>query len=319
MKSPSEHHKFPQRILVTGGAGFIGSHTVELLLKQGSDVVVLDNLSFGKLENLNLAHPQLEFIEGDVLEFPLVADIIASCDAVLHLAAMSSVQLSIEDPIYSFQVNTQGFLHVLESVRRANRPIRLVYASSAAVYGDTTALPCDDAKPLTGSPLSPYTLQKRHCEDYANLYVALHNIPSLALRYFNVYGLRQDPSSSYSGVISRFIAAYKNETPITIFGDGSQSRDFISVNDIASANVLALANDYVGALNIATGTPETLLNLINYIELAGGHPTQKSLQPARQGDIHTSYATTNMAEQHIGFKAEMSLKEGMAQMLALSS
>ena len=176
-------------------------------------------------------------------------------------------------------------------------------------------MPCDDAQPLTATPLSPYALQKRHGEDYANLYAALHGIKSLALRYFNVYGLRQDPSSSYSGVISRFIDAYKNSNELTIFGDGSQSRDFISVSDVAAANVLALSTDYAGALNIATGVPETLSNMIKYIEQAGHHPAQLSHQPQRPGDIHASYAAVKMAEQHLGFKAATPLKKGMAQLL----
>jgi UDP-glucose 4-epimerase len=311
----STHGKLPQRILVTGGAGFIGSHTTELLLSLGAYVVVLDNLSSGKLTNLNLQHPNLEFIEGDVLEFPFVAELIAGCDAVLHLAAISSVPQSIEEPIYSFQVNTQGFLHILEAVRKANRAIRLVYASSAAVYGNTTNLPCDDSAPLYGIPLSPYALQKRHDEDYALMYAQLHGIPSLALRYFNVYGLRQDPSSPYSGVISRFLDAYQKSSPLTIFGDGLQSRDFIAVSDVAAANVLALRNDFAGALNIATGVPETLLDMVKYIEQAGTHPAQLSHAPERAGDIRSSYAAVKMAERHLGFKSTLSLQKGMAQLI----
>ncbi len=149
-----------QRILVTGGAGFIGSHTVDLLLQQGADVVVLDNLSSGKLNNVNLRHPNLEFIEGDILELPFVEELIASCDAVLHLAAITSVPVSIEDPIYSFQINTQGVLHMLEGIRKARRPIRFVYASSAAVYGNTTELPCRDDRVIQTAAVSPYALQK---------------------------------------------------------------------------------------------------------------------------------------------------------------
>src|SRR3990167_9899318 len=209
-----------QRILVTGGAGFIGSHTVELLLQQGKQVVVLDNLSYGKQANLNLQHPDLEFIEGNILEYPLLVDLLSSCDAVLHLAALSSVQQSIEHPIYSFQVNTQGFLHVLQAVYKAKRPIRLVYASSAAVYGNLAQLPCREDQPLMGLPLSPYALQKMHNEQYAHLYKELHGIPSLGLRYFNVYGQRQDPQSPYSGVISRFVDSYLKDHELTLFGDG---------------------------------------------------------------------------------------------------
>jgi nucleoside-diphosphate-sugar epimerase len=154
-----------ERILVTGGAGFIGSHTVDLLLEQGKQVVVLDNLSSGSIDNLNLGHPALEFVEGDMLEYQLVVDLLNSCDAVLHLAAIASVPQSITDPIYTFQVNTQGFLHVLVAVQSAKRPLRFVYASSAAVYGAAAILPCDDTALLAGELLSPYALQKKHDED----------------------------------------------------------------------------------------------------------------------------------------------------------
>jgi nucleoside-diphosphate-sugar epimerase len=306
----------PERILVTGGAGFIGSHTVDLLLRHGKQVVVLDNLSSGKMENLDIKHPNLEFVEGDVLEYPLVVDLLAGCDAVLHLAAIASVQYSIENPIYSFQVNTQGFLHVLEAVRKAKRPIRLVYASSAAVYGEANKLPCQDDQPLSGLPLSPYALQKIDDEYYADLYARLHSISSLGLRYFNVYGSRQDPASPYSGVISRFLDGYKKGIELIIYGDGQQSRDFIYVSDVAMANCLALQSECRGALNIATGHPETLLNLVKYIEAAGHHPIKYDFVESRPGDIKSSYAATKSAEQQLGFKYTISLREGVKLLMS---
>jgi UDP-glucose 4-epimerase len=306
----------PQRILITGGAGFIGSHTADLLLSEGRSVVVLDNLFSGKLENMNLRHPNLEFIEGDVLEYPLIEDLLVDCDAVLHLAAIASVPFSVENPIYSMQVNTQGFLHVLQAIYKSGRPIRLVQASSAAVYGATTQLPCDDTAPLNGTLLSPYALQKAHIEDYATLYHQLFDVKSLSLRYFNVYGLRQDPQSPYSGVISRFLDAYKKEDTLTVFGDGSQSRDFIHVSDVARANVLALDADYVGALNVATGAPQTLLQLINHLEAAGNKTATLRFETPRSGDIAASYATTALAKQQMGFCYTVTLKEGIAKMLA---
>lgn len=305
----------PQKILITGGAGFIGSQTVELLLQQGKQIIVLDNLFSGSLANLNLQHPNLEFIEGDVLEYPLVEDLLNGCDAVLHLAAIASVPQSIENPIYTFQVNTQGFLHVLEAVRKAKRPIRLVFASSAAVYGDLSDLPCRDDVPFTGIPLSPYALQKIHNENYATLYARIHGVKSLALRYFNVYGPTQDPASPYSGVISRFINAYKYDTNLTIFGDGEQSRDFIHVSDAAQANLLALNSDFCGTLNIATGVQETILDLIKYIEAVGKKPAKLQFEPRRVGDIKSSFAAINRAEAHLQFKFAMSLKEGVEKMM----
>lgn len=308
----------PQKILITGGAGFIGSQTVDLLLSQGKQVVVLDNLFSGSMSNLDMRHPDLTFIEGDVLEYPLVEDLLKDCDAVLHLAAIASVPHSIENPIYSFQVNTQGFLQVLEAVRKSSRPIRLVYASSAAVYGDLSDLPCRDDVPFTGIPLSPYALQKIHNENYATLYARIHGIKSLALRYFNVYGPNQDPNSPYSGVISRFLNAYKNDAQLRVFGDGEQSRDFIHVSDIAAANLLALQSDFAGFLNIATGVQETILNLIKYIEAVGNKEAKLHFEPPRMGDIKSSFAAIKRAHEHLGFKYSISLNEGVKQMQAHS-
>jgi len=305
----------PQRILVTGGAGFIGSHTVDLLLQEGKEVVVLDNLSSGKIENLNLQHPNLEFIEGDVLEYPFLVDLLAGCDAILHLAAIVSVPQSIENPIFTFQVNTQGCLHALQAVYKTKHPIRLVYASSASVYGNLAELPCRDDVPLPRLPQSPYALQKIQAEDYADLYARLFGVKSLGLRYFNVYGSRQDPTSPYSGVISLFLDAYKNDSELIIFGDGQQSRDFIHVADVAKANVLALNSSYTGTLNVATGDPQTLLQIIEFIKSAGGKPAKLHFEPPRQGDIKASFAATELAQCHLGFNYSISQQEGIKLMM----
>lgn len=304
-------------ILVTGGAGFIGSHTVDLLLRSEKQVLVLDNLSTGRLENLPLNHPNLEMIEGDVLDYHLVADLTQKVDAVLHLAAIASVPLSIDKPIYTLQVNTQGLLHVLEAIRQSERAIRLVFASSAAVYGDTPHLPCSDQEALVTRPLSPYALQKVQAEQYAHLYADLHGIPSLALRYFNVYGKRQDPASPYSGVISRFLSAYSANHPLHIFGDGESARDFIAVSDVALANLLALESDYAGALNIARGEAQSLLQLVACLEEVGERPAQLEFTTPRPGDIRLSYAKVDLAKQHLGFASRVSLKNGLRKMLAI--
>ena len=306
----------PQRILVTGGAGFIGSHSVDYLLRQDCNVFVLDNFSSGKVENLDLHHPNLEWMEGDVLEFPLLVDLLKNCDAVLHLAALASVPESIANPIYSMQVNTQGFLHVLQAVRECRKDIRIVYASSAAVYGDTVNLPCREHQIET--PLSPYALQKMNCEQYAALFATLFGIRSLGLRYFNVYGDRQDPRSPYSGVISRFLDIYQKEEELVIYGDGLQSRDFIHVSDVAKANWLALSSQESTAMNIATGRPETLLALIDYIEAAGAKPAWRSFVDARAGDIRESYADIRLAQERLGFTATVALKDGIASMMKQS-
>jgi UDP-glucose 4-epimerase len=301
------------RILVTGGAGFIGAHSVRYLLQQGCEVMVLDNLSSGKLTNLDLSHPNLEFIEGDVLEYPLMLDLVKKHDAVLHLAAVASVPASIDDPIYTMLVNTQGFVHVLKAVQETTFPVRVVYASSAAVYGNTTQLPCREEQQET--PLSPYALQKMNCEQYAALFRQLHGVSSMGLRYFNVYGDGQDPHSVYSGVISRFMDHFKKGQPVTIFGDGTQSRDFIHVTDVARANFLALQSEQMEVLNIATGVPETLLNLVEYVGAAGGRPVDCRFEAARSGDIKASYANVEKAAKSLDFTASIQLKEGIARLM----
>lgn len=303
-----------QRILVTGGAGFIGSHTVDLLLAQDKEVLVLDDLSSGKLENLNLQHPNLEFIEGNVLEYFFLEELIAQVDAVLHLAAIVSVPKSLENPILSFQVNTQGILHVLQAVYKTGRHIPVVQASSAAVYGNADA-PCNDEIPLSRQPLSPYALQKIHAEDYGNLYQQLYGIKSIALRYFNVYGSRQDAASPYSGVISRFMEAYQHNKSLIIYGDGSQTRDFIHVSDVAKANWLALQGGEEGAVNIATGHPHSLLQVIEYIKNSGSRQPGIQFEPPREGDIKHSYAAIQKARETLGFTSSISVQDGMRQMM----
>ncbi len=301
--------------LITGGAGFIGSHTVDALLEKKVPVTVLDNLSTGRLDNLNLKSPLLRFIEGDVLDYATVTQAVDACDAILHLTALPSVPKSIEDPVRSHAVNTLGFLHILQAIRETQRPIRLVYASSSAIYGEAKNLPCCDAVSVSSVVLSPYALQKVQNEQYAGLYQQLFGIPSLALRYFNVYGPRQDPQSVYSGVISRFLERYKKGQEMTVFGDGSQARDFIHVKDVVRANCLALLGSASGALNIATGVPETLNKLVSYIEEVGAQTADRVYAPVRQGDIHTSYARTQKAEEELGFRYEVSLREGVKQLM----
>lgn len=300
-----------KKILVTGGAGFIGSHTVDLLLENGFSVIVYDNFSSGKLPNLNLFHSQLEVVQGDILDYPKLLKEMARCDAVLHLAAMISVPLSIENPVQSLNVNMLGFLNILQAIRELNKPIRLVYASSAAVYGNAEKLPCRDDVPLSAPVLSPYALEKMNNENYSDLYFRLFEIGGLGLRYFNVYGPRQDPKSPYSGVISKFVDQYRKGEPIKIFGDGEQTRDFIYVTDVAKANLMALQNDYCGVLNIATGVPESLKKLVQYIEQVGGKPTTIEYAHARPGDVVHSYASVEKAKMYLDFQSNIGLERGV--------
>lgn len=308
-----------KRILITGGAGFIGSHTADLFLQQNVQVVIFDNFSSGKLNHLNVFHPHIKIVQADVLDYSLLQKEVAVCDAVLHLAALPSVPKSIEDPVQSLKVNTLGFLHVLQAIRESNPSIRLVYASSAAVYGSDASLPCSDESSLPFLTLSPYALEKANNERYADLYGRLFGIKSLGLRYFNVYGMRQDPHSPYSGVISKFIEQYQKKETITVFGDGQQSRDFIYVSDVARANWLAIQSDYCGVLNIATGVPQTLCNLVSAIEIAGKTKATVQYMPARVGDILKSYASTIKAERALQFQSNISLQQGIEAILLAST
>jgi UDP-glucose 4-epimerase len=308
-----------KRILVTGGAGFIGSHTVDLLLSQGLEVVVIDNLSTGKLTYLNLFNPNLRFVQGDVRDESLLRRELARCDAVLHLAALPSVPQSIENPVESLRINTEGFICVLQAIRCNHKPVRLVYASSASVYGNSEVLPCSDERLLPALALSPYALEKATNERYAATFDHLFGIKSLGLRYFNVYGNRQDPGSPYSGVISKFIAQYKTNLPITLFGDGLQSRDFIHVSDVARANCLALREDVTGVINIATGVAETLLNMITYMEKAGQHKAEILFANSRKGDIVESYACVAKAVKELNFRHSIPLENGMSAMVGVTS
>jgi UDP-glucose 4-epimerase len=306
-----------KKVLITGGAGFIGSHSADLLLKEGLHVIVYDNLTTGKLTNLDLFHPNLEFVPGNVLDYPALLKQIHRVDAVLHLAALPSVPKSIEDPVHSLLVNTQGFVHVVQALRECEKPIRFVYASSAAIYGSEAPLPCqDDDAALQNLTLSPYALEKANNERYADLYKRLFGLNALGLRYFNVYGPRQDPESPYSGVIAKFIERYHKHEEIIIFGDGEQSRDFIYVTDVARANFLALTSSYQGVVNVATGVPETLLNLVHYIEKVGGHAAKMQHEAVRAGDIRASFANTKKAESNLAFRHATTLEDGMRLLLA---
>ncbi len=306
-----------RRVLVTGGAGFIGSHTVDLLLAADVQVVVLDNLVSGRVANLDLSHPKLTFIEGDILDHTLVEKALQGCDGVLHLAALPSVSSSIENPLASFNVNMHGFLQVLQAVRASSKKIRLVYASSAAVYGDNKNSACDDETELSSQPLSPYALDKINNERYAHLFKQLFDVDSVGLRYFNVYGAGQDPHSPYAAVISKFIELYQQNETIPVFGDGEQTRDFIHVSDVAKANWLALQGNYCGIVNIATGIPETLKNLVRYIETAGKRPAALTFKTPREGDIRHSCAKTTKALNELGFRYSIKLEQGIHSLLEI--
>ncbi len=301
------------RVLVTGGAGFIGSHSVEALLNAGAQVRVLDNFSSGRRANLPAAHPRLSVTEGDIRDAAAVAAALAGVTHVLHLAAQIFVQVSIREPVESCRTNVIGFLNVMDGARRAGVK-RMVYASSAAVYGTPEHLPLDEG--ARTAPLSPYGLEKCVNDQYAALYRRLYGFSALGLRYFNVYGPRQDPASPYSGVISKWSDALRAGRALRIFGDGQQTRDFIYVKDIARYNVLALQRDAGGVCNVGTGNSVTLMSLIAALEAAAGARAERKFEPPAAGDIQASAMSPKRLNEVFGAQAATPLLEGLQALLS---
>ena len=297
-------------VLVTGGAGFIGSHSVDHLLQSGARVRVLDNFSTGKRGNLT-PHPLLEIMEGDIRDRATVDRALAGIDHILHLAAQVSVAASMEEPLASADVNVGGFLNVLDAARR-HRVRRMVYASSAAVYGVPARLPLHEEDPAL--PLSPYGLEKSINDQYAALYQEIYGQSAMGMRYFNVFGPRQDPSSPYSGVISLFMRRLKDGQPLGVNGDGLQTRDFIFVGDVAAANVLALQGDMGGVCNVATGHTVTLLQMIEELGRAAGHKPEVVHGAPRAGDIRHSSADNRRLRTQLGLERFTSLRDGLARL-----
>ncbi|MEH6640277.1 NAD-dependent epimerase/dehydratase family protein [Vreelandella glaciei] len=301
----------PHHMLVTGGAGFIGSHSVELLLENNVNVRVLDNLSSGRLSNLP-SHPQLEVVVGDIRNSDDVQAAMEGITHCLHLAAQVSVANSVEDPIGSATHNILGALNVMHAAAKA-KVSKLVYASSAAVYGIPAQLPLLEEAAL--QPLSPYGLEKWVDERYAALLGSLHGLPSLGLRYFNVYGPRQDPSSPYAGVIARFLDRLLNQQAPVVFGDGLQSRDFIYVGDIARANMAALLSPQCGVCNVATGQQIDLLGLIDLLgQLTNCHLPPQHL-PANAEDIRYSCGNNQRLTEWLAIEPKWTLTEGLSELI----
>ncbi len=298
-------------VLVTGGAGFIGSHSVEQLLESNIPVRVLDNFSAGSRKYLP-THHLLEIQEGDIRNGASVQKAMVGITHVLHLAAQVSVQASIDNPSESCSTNIGGFVNVLQAARSCGVQ-RMVYASSAAVYGQPKKMPVSEADFPT--PCSPYGLEKYVNDQYAALFSQECTFSLLGLRYFNVYGPRQDPQSSYAGVISKFISMIEEEQPLVVFGDGSQTRDFIFVKDIAKANVLALQKEMTGVCNIATGTSVSLLHLIDVLSGCVKRKLDILHEPARDGDIPFSEANTDLYFSGLNPQQITTLEDGLQRLL----
>ena len=286
------------KVLITGGAGFIGSHLVENLLVRGHGVRVLDNLSTGRRENLPVAGA-IEFLCGDVRDFRAVRSAVAGVDAIVHLAAVASVQASVADPLATHAGNFDGTLHLLEAARLGGVR-RFLYASSAAVYGDNEESPLtEDARPRL---LTPYAADKLAGEHYLRFYAGRYGLDTTAFRFFNVFGPRQDPSSPYSGVVSIFADRLRRGQPVTIFGDGLQTRDFVFVGDLARLLAEALQRRNLGglAINVGRGQASSLLDLIAALETLGGRPLERTHVAARGGDIRHSCADVTRLHTLLG-------------------
>ena len=298
--------------LVTGGAGFIGSHIAHLLVKNGQKVIVFDNLSSGILYNLADIKNNITFINGSVTKPEDINKIPAKVDYILHLAALISVPQSIENPEETFFVNTQGTINILEFAKNIKTK-KVVLSSSAAIYGNKNTPPCaESAKPACQSP---YALSKLQAEESLKMYYSLYNLPTVCLRYFNAFGQGQNPNSPYAAVIAKFIDCFIKKQPLTIFGDGLQTRDFIFVKDIARSNVFAALNlGNAQIYNIATGRHYTLLELVDILSDLFKYKPEIIFKPKRAGDITESFADISKISA-LGFKTNYSLKEGLKEML----
>jgi nucleoside-diphosphate-sugar epimerase len=293
-----------KRYVVTGGAGFIGSHIVDALIAAGHKVDVIDNLVEGKRENVN---PSAELHVADICDYDAIAPIIEGADGVFHLAALPRVQFSIDEPLVANSVNVDGTLSVLTAAMRGKAG-KVVFASSAAIYGDEEVMPLSEDMPAR--PLSPYALHKYAGEHYCKLFSKLYGLPTACLRFFNVYGPRFDPNGPYALVVGRFLKLRKEGQTITITGDGEQTRDFVHVHDIARANILAMQNDQVKSgevMNIGTGKEITVNRLA---ELIGG-PTEyvaPRIEPRR------ALADNRRAKDLLGWEPIVVLEDGIAEL-----
>jgi nucleoside-diphosphate-sugar epimerase len=296
--------------LVTGGAGFIGSHLCERLLKEGHDVRVLDNFFSGKESNLEHLGGEVDLVRGDICDRRVVAEAMRGVHIVFHEAALGSVPRSVADPLTTHEVNMTGTLNVLIAARDAGVR-RVVYASSSSVYGETKELPKHEG--ITPQPLSPYALSKLAGEHYISVFNHVYGFEAVALRYFNIFGPRQDPESQYAAVIPKFVTALLEGKPPVIYGDGLQSRDFTYVENVVEANLLASEADAVAgrAFNVACGGRYSLLDLLDRIKKIIGSDIHPIHEAARAGDVRDSQASIEAARLAFGYEVKVDFDEGL--------
>ena len=300
------------RYLVTGGAGFIGSHIVRRLVGEGESVRVVDNLSTGQSARLQDVRESIEFVEGDLADERVSDEVVGGIDYVLHQAAVPSVQRSVGDPIGTNRSNVTATLNLLDSCRKGSVR-RLVYAASSSAYGDTEVLP--KVEEMSPNPLSPYALQKLVGERYCKLYYDLYGLETVSLRYFNVFGPDQDPHSEYSAVIPKFITKLLAKEPLTVYGDGEQSRDFTYVENVVEANMLALqAIEAPGNVcNIGCGERIGLNQLIRLLEEIINVKANVNYTDSRAGDVRDSLADVTLARRILGYEQKIMVKEGLSR------
>lgn len=297
--------------LVTGGAGFIGSHIVKELVRQGQKVTVLDDLSGGKLENLVSVQNKITFMKGDICDFSTVLKACQGTHFVLHLAALISVAESMAKPQETARINVQGTVNVLEAARQCGVK-RVVFSSSAAVYGTRPELPYKETTPIDCQ--SPYAWSKQVGAELCQLYTKAYGLEAVALRYFNVFGPGQNPNSAYAAVIAKFMQLAVENQPLGIDWDGLQSRDFVSVKDVVQANLLAAMQGVPGEIyNVASGRPYTLLELADTIEKVSGRKLERISLPKRPGDVHESSADITKISA-LGYKPSVTLEDGLKEM-----
>jgi len=300
-----------KKIVVTGGAGFIGSNLVRVLAL-GNEVMVIDDLSTGYLKNIKdlIDNQSIQFIKGSITDLDLLQKTFKDIDYVFHEAAIPSVPRSILDPIKSNHVNVNGTLNVLFAAKN-NNVKKVVYASSSSVYGDTPALPkCEDMKPC---PLAPYAVNKLTGEYYCQVFTSVYNLPTVSLRYFNVYGPCQDPTSEYAAVIPNFITRILTGDSPIIYGDGKQSRDFTFINDVVHANILAAQSNALGVFNIAGGKQISIDNLAKLITTIFKKDLNPIYKEPRPGDIKHSLADISKARTTFGYEPKFDIKDGLKE------
>jgi len=321
----NSRHGIPERLnpedesgrtdLITGGAGFIGSHLADALIAKGRNVRILDNFSSGKRENIEYVLDRIELVEGDLRDADAVRQAVEGVDVIFHQAAVASVPRSISDPTTTFDANVTGTLNLLLAARDAGAR-RVVFASSSSIYGDTPTLPkVESMKP---EPLSPYAISKLTGEQLCRVFTNVYGLETVALRYFNVFGPRQDPNSQYAAVIPRFLAALRGGVEPVIYGDGEQSRDFTFIENVVDANLRAASTDGVsgGVFNVASGRAISVNAMLTKLAELVGVECHARFEPPRQGDVRDSLADITAARSLLCYEPRVSFEAGLERLVA---